>query len=332
MTPGEQPSEPSAARVAAIVVTFNRTDDLMRCLEALDRQTRRVDRVYLIDNGDPEQTARALETSRLSIVSRLDHIKPAANVGGAGGFCIGMERAYEDGFDWLWLMDDDVVPEPSALAELFDAHSRMPIDRKPLIVASRVVWLDGRPLRANDPKPKRRSIARGLALDDDIKVIRLCTFASVMIGRAAIARYGYPFADYFTIADDTEYTYRVLKTELGVVARRSIAWHNTTPQRVFSRKPERFYFLARNYIWMMRDSDALTRGENLWMSVLYVGALARYVISQWFAPNALSSTARGVMDGLRRRPAPHARAGGSHHVLTNVAASERPSRIESAIP
>ncbi|MBV8222549.1 MAG: glycosyltransferase, partial [Candidatus Eremiobacteraeota bacterium] len=285
-----------SATVAAVVVTYNRTDELMKCLGAIDRQTRPVDRVILIDNGASERTRRDLEVSRLAVVSRLIHLAPASNAGGAGGFCVGMERAYRAGFTWLWLMDDDVIPEPTALHELLDAYERAPASSKPVLLASRVVWLDGRPLAANMPKPKRSS--RGAAFAADVESIRVCTFVSAIVHRTAVAKHGYPIPDYFTLVDDTEYTQRILRHDFGVLARRSVAWHNTTPQRVYSRKPARFYFLARNYLWMLLHSEALSRLEKLVRVPLYIGAVSKYVLTRRLAPDAVTWALRGVLDGL----------------------------------
>ena len=48
----------------------------------------------------------------------MDLLALARNEGGAGGFHEGMKRAHADGAHWMWLMDDDTVPRPDALAEL----------------------------------------------------------------------------------------------------------------------------------------------------------------------------------------------------------------------
>ena len=45
-------------------------------------------------------------------------IRSEENVGGAGGFRIGMETAYAGGWDRIWLMDDDVVPAADCLETL----------------------------------------------------------------------------------------------------------------------------------------------------------------------------------------------------------------------
>ena len=46
------------------------------------------------------------------------YVNTGANLGGSGGFYYGMKYAYEKGYDWLWIMDDDVLPTPTALGEL----------------------------------------------------------------------------------------------------------------------------------------------------------------------------------------------------------------------
>jgi len=41
----------------------------------------------------------------------------------AGGFHEGVKRAYDEGYDWLWLMDDDVEPVPDALSTMLSYSS-----------------------------------------------------------------------------------------------------------------------------------------------------------------------------------------------------------------
>ncbi len=312
-------------RVAAVVVTYNRSALLLECLAALDRQSRPVDRVILVDNGDADKTRSVFASAAAAIVKRLTYIALSHNAGGAGGFQVGIERAYRDGYDWLWLMDDDVVPETTALAELLEAHGRAPETRKPVLLASRVVWTDGKALPANDPKPKwqwtRRNQGRGM--DAGVSPIRSSTFVSVLIDRHAVARHGYPIPDYFFLVDDIEYTSRILKSELGLLVSRSVVCHKTSPALArLAGPPERFYFLARNYLWMLLYSRAFTWLEKSLRWVVYLGLLGRYLASMHFRRDALVWTAKGVLAALARRP----------QSPLSAAPTESPSRIESAIP
>ena len=103
--------------VAVVVVTFNRADLLAGMLDGLAAQTRRPDAVYVIDNASSDHTRQVLEHHHGGdLPLRVTHSPD--NLGGAGGFHLGLRQAYLDGHDRIWLMDDDVVPAPDCLEVL----------------------------------------------------------------------------------------------------------------------------------------------------------------------------------------------------------------------
>src|SRR3954447_9091811 len=131
MTPADTESE----RVCAIVVTYNRVELLRECLTALERQSRPVDRILVIDNDSGDGTPDIVRTEHP--VAEL--VELGENRGGAGGFHEGTRRAYDEGFDWLWLMDDDTIPTETALAELLAAPVKLDGLARPLVLASKVI-------------------------------------------------------------------------------------------------------------------------------------------------------------------------------------------------
>lgn len=96
--------------VVAVVVTYNRPNDLERCLSALADQSHQVARTLVIDNASDEPTAQVLTRFPAVEVHRLD-----ANYGSSGGFARGIELASLFDAEWVWVMDDDAVPQPDAL-------------------------------------------------------------------------------------------------------------------------------------------------------------------------------------------------------------------------
>ncbi|MVM35513.1 glycosyltransferase [Spirosoma sp. HMF4905] len=99
-------------RIAAVVVTYNRLNDLQQCLTSLYQQTQPPNAIYVINNGSTDGTGEWLSTqSDLTVVTQ-------PNLGGAGGFATGIERAHGDGYDWIWCMDDDCLAAPDALEQL----------------------------------------------------------------------------------------------------------------------------------------------------------------------------------------------------------------------
>jgi len=143
-------------RVAAVVVTYNRRDLLLESLAAVLAQTRAPDKVIVVDNASEDGTAAAVRDRFPSV--HLAELR--RNSGGAGGFAGGMALALADGADLIWLMDDDTVPEPGALSALLRARDRMAAQdrsagRPPALVASQVLWTDGREHPMNT---QRRSV------------------------------------------------------------------------------------------------------------------------------------------------------------------------------
>ncbi len=100
-------------RVVAVVVTYNRRELLLECLDAIARQSAPVADVLVVDNASTDGTPEALRGRAGVTCVRLER-----NGGGAEGFHHGIRIALERESDWLWLMDDDCVPAPDALERL----------------------------------------------------------------------------------------------------------------------------------------------------------------------------------------------------------------------
>ena len=107
--------------VCAVVVTYNRRDLLEECLAALAAQTHPVDHLLVIDNASTDGTPELL---RERYADQAELVALATNEGGAGGFHEGLRLGHAAGYDWIWLMDDDTIPSPTALQELLAAPAR----------------------------------------------------------------------------------------------------------------------------------------------------------------------------------------------------------------
>jgi GT2 family glycosyltransferase len=143
--------------VCAVVVTYNRKKLLLGCLEALLKQSRPLNAVYVIDNASTDGTPEVLlehryipklppsnlkvpweifytitnlqdfgTNSNLSVM--IYYVRMQENNGGAGGFYEGVKRSYEKGYDWMWLMDDDGIPSEDCLNKLLLGKNKFPAD------------------------------------------------------------------------------------------------------------------------------------------------------------------------------------------------------------
>lgn len=276
--------------VTAVVVTYNRADLLAECLDALTAQTRVPERIVVVDNASTDGTAAVLAQR----AGAVDVVSLHANTGGAGGFAAGLSEALAAGCDAVWLLDDDTIPQPDALAELVRARESYPGPR-PALVASRVVWTDGRDHPMNTPRtaPGATRAEIDAAAAVGARPVRSASFVSVLVDAEVARERGLPVAAYFLWNDDFEYTTRLLRGNVGLYMPSSVVLHKTKKFGSTDADPgERFYYEVRNKVWMFTRSDSLTVREK----VLYSGS----TFNRWVR-TFIDSPRRDVLwEGMRR--------------------------------
>lgn len=121
--------------MVAVIVTRHRRELLAESLKVIATQTRVPDHLVVVDNG-PDQPARDV-VAECPIPST--YLASHRNLGGAGGFALGMLHALSIGAEWVWLGDDDGRPgDDRALETLLDEARR----RKLAAVSPVVVNID----------------------------------------------------------------------------------------------------------------------------------------------------------------------------------------------
>ena len=277
--------------VCAVVVTYNRKKLLKECLEALIKQTRPIQAIYLIDNASTDGTPdlllekdyiKELPPKNLSKpwekefeiknltdedTIKLYYVRMHENTGGAGGFHEGVKRGYERGYDWLWLMDDDAEPKEDALEKKLNQH----INKNVLVLADLKVGPDGRiqykhrgyknicNLKSNPIKPIGNNIGERTYIDH-------CSFVGFMVNRRGISLVGLPRKEFFIHYDDVEYSFRLRKVGKILLVKDSIIIHkenaskNLENKKVLFRKSKRIpykslwlhYYGFRNLIYLKK--------------------------------------------------------------------------------
>jgi GT2 family glycosyltransferase len=291
--------------VVAVVVTWNRRALLEESLAAVRAQTHPPDVVVVVDNASTDGTDALL--AELVDEPDVEVLTLTSNTGGAGGFAAGMERALTHRPDLVWLLDDDTVPTPTAAEHLVRAWSGYSAGR-PSLLASRVVWTDGRdhPMNTPRPKPGARTAERRFAAAVGCVPIRSASFVSIMCDAAVVAERGLPVADYFLWNDDFEYSTRLIRGHAGLYCPASVVVHKTRTFGSTDADPgERFFYEVRNKIWMFGRSRGLSPAEK----VLYGGSTlrrwARTFARSGDRPTLARGLLRGLATGLRSAPRPN---------------------------
>lgn len=204
--------------IYAVVVTYNRKDILTKCIDAILTQTHPVSKLVIIDNNSTDGTEKYLKKEGYigsePVKDNTDKIvykKLPQNIGGAGGFHEGMKAAREEDADWIWIMDDDVIPEKNCLEELVAARGR--INEDVSFLASSIRGTNGEAM--NVPKITRKQFMHYTDwykyLDSGIVQIVKATFVSLLINGKAVKKCGLPWKEFFIWGDDSEYTQRIIR-------------------------------------------------------------------------------------------------------------------------
>lgn len=183
-------------KVCAVVVTYNRKELLAVCLAELLNQTRQVDEIIVMDNASTDGTEHVIKERFRNIT----YVRLPENIGGAGGFHEGMKLAYQKGYDWVWIMDEDAKPLPDALEKLLKAKERLPAGKIGALACNVV------------PSDEEA----GYNSSEMITQVELGMFVGFLVSRRALEDVGLPRKDFFIYWDDLEYCRRLASSGLSL--------------------------------------------------------------------------------------------------------------------
>ena len=193
--------------IAAVVVTYNRLNFLKEIIFSLKIQSKKINKIIVVNNDSNDGTSEWLnEQNDLIVINQ-------GNVGGAGGFHTGVKAAYEMGFEWIWIMDDDVVPDLDCLKFLFEKADKnkilTPIRIQP---DGSIFYNDIYKFNFTNPFKSlwTEIISEKHFVGNMIKVEGI-TFEGPFFNRNIVKNIGFPEKKFFIFADDSEYSLRATK-------------------------------------------------------------------------------------------------------------------------
>ncbi len=251
--------------VCAVVVTYNRKDMLIECLKALRQQIRPIDALFIIDNNSTDNTEELLkekgyidelppekldipwerefkiENKENNNFLKIFYIRMHRNTGGAGGFYEGSKRGHEKGYDWLWLMDDDGLPDVHCLEELL-LHKHTGDFLSPFVVDIENKKTASFHLRYNGQELKNIEDAIKASKDSTLDNIA-SPFNGVLFSSKLLSTIGYPKKDFFIWGDEIEYMFRTRKYGFKIkTVVTAIHYHPTSRMKITDKFGTHFAF------------------------------------------------------------------------------------------
>jgi len=249
--------------VSVIIVTYSdRWHLLQRVLQAVDRSQGVAD-VIVVDNGSTYDLSAKVSACGMP---RIQVISLGANTGTAYAVKTGLQAAFEsDTCDCVWLLDDDNLPEESALDELYRQYQlltdEVPQDRLALVGLRTDRWayvkvahgvkpedefpcpnsFQGLHVRKIIRKLLHRMFRTGSGWSDECEsavAIPFGPYGGLFFHKSLLNTIGYPDESFYLYNDDLEFTARIAAAggRLYLIPGSRIAdidqsWHTSSMER-----------------------------------------------------------------------------------------------------
>ena len=254
-------------KVGVVIVTHNRINKLQKCLSSYETQSFQPTFLLVVDNACTDGSSEYLDDwcqySQQSVLQKYV-IHSSENLGGAGGFWLGMKHALDKDVDWIWLADDDAYPQNDCFLNLFNIYGILSSDEREQTAALCA--------RVNDPDGlsplHRRQIKKGLfavketcvSMSDYLKQsvsIDIFSFVGTAIKKRAILQTGLPRKDFFIFYDDTEYSLRIGNRGKILCIPSAVILHDSQENTIVKYSWKNFYMFRNKlfiykYIWGRR--------------------------------------------------------------------------------
>jgi GT2 family glycosyltransferase len=283
----------------AVVVTYNRPKELRLVIESLLSQTKKVDRILVVDNASQPPATQTL--SFLQDSQQVEIIRNTHNLGGAGGFATGIEAALkQQTYQWIWIMDDDAVPTSNTLQTLFNTSLEQPGTTGALCCS---VYENNLPAFTH-----HRYFHSLFGLESPVTIhdyqkthcpIDTGSFVGFFLNAHAGQKIGVPNANFFLAYDDTEYSLRLKQAgyQIYLVPGAKINHLKTAKRLRETPFGLKHYYNIRNRLFVYTRFTQLS-----WIALLYGGLLG---LALWLIcggikqPGSFTLLKQSISDGIR---------------------------------
>ncbi len=314
------------ASVCAVVVTYNRKDLLLECLEGLASQRHRLSSVVLVDNASTDGTTEAVASSELVDRLPIFLVPLARNGGGSEGFHAGIAEALRHDPDWIWTMDDDSVPRADTLATLLAAGAAQSPSTVAVVPVVEAALGGVQAIHSGGNITMRLAGSIFASLPPESYAvgehrIEYFSFMGPLIRANAVRAGGLPRREFFVWMDDVDFSTRLARLgELWVVADARIV-HNDGRQANYGsfRKllgdyltpvsPENFWkygYGLRNLLAWGRESGRMRPWHAASYTAVYIARSLLFDRQKVIRCKALLAMARDGWSGRFRTVPPAA--------------------------
>lgn len=122
--------------VAVVICNWNRQDYIIKCIDSVLKSKKIVFDIIVVDNASTDDSVKLIEEA---FSDQVHLIVKEQNTGGADGFNTGIKYALSKGYEYIYMLDNDVVIEEEALYHLYDLMKK---NERVAVVGSKILYMN----------------------------------------------------------------------------------------------------------------------------------------------------------------------------------------------
>lgn len=298
----------SQSSVAIIVVNWNTYSYSKSCLEQLVNLSYESHEIFLVDNGSDDQSGEILRQE----FPQVNYHRIHQNLGFTGGNNVGIDLALSNGFDYIFLLNNDTYFDKDFLNPLVKFLDQNPEVGavQPLIYENnepKGVWHAGG--KFNTFTGSTRSIKKEVELSDPYESEWL-TGCAFMVKSSVIIDIGPLNPTYFAYFEDVDWSFRIKSYGKSLfIVPSSVLYHEvsgSTKAKTKGREgvlsPVSHYLNCRNQILLLKAHKSRINKLTTWpFQLLKFSMFFAYFILR-FRFKKLRASFDGVKHGFSHNP------------------------------
>jgi len=259
-------------RVAIIILTWNQRDVTLECLASIEELDYPAERSHIIvvDNGSADGTSQAIRQRYPSVTV----ISNGENLGFAEGNNVGIRHALRGAPDYVMLLNNDTVLDPSMLNELLavaETDSTIGIVGPKMLHFDHpdVIWCAGNHIDWRTGETTRLHAGQqDTGADEEPREVDFITACAICLRREVIKQIGLLDPRFFIYYEESDWCVRARKHGWRILyVPRARLWHKVSAA-MGAASPATEYYMTRNVLlFLAKHQRGLKRLRSLALAV-----------------------------------------------------------------